>query len=137
MMKQPLTPTLLAALAVGMIAAPAAARPSPEDKLSHALAGREAGAPVDCLNLRNIRSNEIIDGTAIIYRTGANKLYVNYPDGASWLDDDDILVTRTTGSQLCSIDVVQLVNRSSRFPRGSVNLGKFVPYVRATAERQK
>jgi hypothetical protein len=31
---------------------------------------------------------------------------------------------------LCSIDVVHLIDRTSRFERGFVGLGKFVPYVK-------
>ena len=123
---------------IGILLATAVSNPSSakttatnraQDRLARALEGRTAGTPVDCLNLRTIRSSEIIDHTAIIYRTNGNRVYVNYPDGADFLDRDDILVSRTYGSQLCSIDIVQLVDRSSRFPSGSVGLGKFVPYV--------
>ena len=99
-----------------------------EAKLSKTLAGRVAGTPVRCINLRDIRSTTIIDRTAILYEVG-NKIYVNRPDnGASSLDDDDILVTRTSMSQLCDVDTVHLVDRAGRFPRGFVFLGKFVPY---------
>ena len=100
-------------------------------RLATALEGRVAGTPVNCISLRDIRSSEIIDRTAILYRTSGNRVFVNYPDGAAMLDRDDILVSRTYGSQLCNIDIVQLVDRSSRFPSGSVGLGKFVPYVLA------
>ena len=99
-----------------------------EAKLSKALAGRTAGTPVSCINLRDIRSSTVIDRTAIIYEVGS-KLYLNRPTGgASSLDDDDILVTDTHSNQLCSIDIVRLVDRGSHFPSGFVNLGKFVPY---------
>ena len=62
-------------------------------------------------------------------------LWVNRPDGgAESLDDDDILVLRTTGSQLCSIDTLELHDRTSRMYSGFVSLGEFVPYRRAKAE---
>ncbi|UZK67425.1 hypothetical protein [Sphingomonas sp. M1-B02] len=123
---------LLQALALGtaLLATPAALaqRDTPEVKLAKLLEGRTAGAPVDCINLSTTRSSEIIDGKAIVYHSG-NRLYVNEPrSGASTLRDDDVLVTRTNGSQLCSIDTVQLVDRGAQFPRGFVMLGKFVPY---------
>jgi hypothetical protein len=122
---------LLAAAA--FVATPALAqhhRPGSEEALQKALAGRVAGTPVDCLQLRSIGSSQIIDGRAIIYKVGAT-LYVNTPrSGASDLDDDDILVTDTHGAQLCSIDTVKLIDRSSHFPRGFVSLGKFVPYTK-------
>jgi hypothetical protein len=124
------------AAALCAVAAPAlsasSATPRGEARLAKALEGRVAGKPVNCLSLHDIRSSEIIDGTAIVYRTGANKLYVNRPSiGRESLDDDDILVTRTYGSQLCSIDTVRLLDRTSRFYSGFVGLGEFVPYTRA------
>ena len=106
----------------------AAAQARYDSKLAKALEGRVAGEPVRCINLRSIRSSTIIDKTAIIYEVG-NKLYVNRPaGGASSLGSDDVLVTKTSGSQLCDIDIVRLIDRSNHFPTGFVSLGKFVPY---------
>ena len=50
--------------------------------------------------------------------------------GAENLRRDDILFTRTVTAQLCEIDPVTLVDPLSRFPRGFVNLGVFVPYAK-------
>jgi hypothetical protein len=120
-----------ALIAVAALAAtPALAQPGTDSdaKLAKALAGRVAGPAVDCINQRNITSSRIIDGRAILYQVGST-LYVNTPrSGASDLDDDSILVTNTFTGQLCSIDTVKLVDRSSRFQRGVVFLDKFVPY---------
>ena len=58
-----------------------------EAKLTAALAGRVAGKPVDCISLRDIRSSQIIDDTAIVYDTGGGRLFVNRPRiGAESLD---------------------------------------------------
>jgi hypothetical protein len=114
-------------------AAPAqAAKPfDGEAELAKAIAGRVAGKPVDCVNLRDVRSSRIIDHTAIVYDTG-NTLYVNRPRaGRESLDQWDVLVTKTFSSELCSIDVVQLWDSGSRMQSGSVFLGDFVPYKRA------
>jgi hypothetical protein len=103
-----------------------------EAKLAKMLDGRVAGKPQDCIFLPSIRSSRIIDKTAIVYEAGGT-LYVNRPrNGASSLDDDDILVTdlHGSGSQLCSIDVVRLHDRTSFFYSGFVSLGEFVPYKR-------
>jgi hypothetical protein len=119
-------------LGASLIAAPAVAAPrdTPEVQLQKLLAGRTAGAPVDCIPLSGSNSSHVIEGKAIVYRVGS-KLYVNEPrSGADSLDDDDILVTKVFGSQLCSIDTVNLVDRTSRFPRGFVILGKFVPWTK-------
>lgn len=125
-------PKILIAGAALALAGAASASPAPEVRLAKLLDGREAGAPVSCINQRDIRSAQIIDRTAIVYRVGS-KLYVNRPRaGASWLDRDDILVTRSfASSQLCRIDVVNLVDRTALFPSGFVTLGEFVPYARA------
>lgn len=124
--------TLLAGVA--LVAAPAALaqgdRSTPEAKLQKMLDGRVAGKPVDCISLPMTTSTTIIDGKAIVYRSGST-LYVNTPrSGADLLDDNSILVTRTFGSDLCSIDSVRLLDRTSQFPRGFVLLDKFVPYTK-------
>ena len=111
----------------------AARRDAPDVQLQKMLVGRVAGKPVNCISLSGSNSSEIIDGKAIVYRVGS-RLYVNEPrSGAQSLHRDDILVTRTTGSQLCSIDTVRLIDRGSRFPRGFVSLGQFVPYSKIKA----
>ena len=128
---------LIAAALLGSSAAAIAATPDNsknEAKLSAALAGRVAGKPVNCISPRDIRSSQIIDRTAIVYDTGAGRLLVNRPRiGAESLDSDDILVTRIHGSQLCSLDTINLVDRGSRMQRGFVSLGQFVPYTKVKA----
>lgn len=125
------------AAVAGLIAAPllTAAAPDREAEVAKIVAGRTAGTPVDCVNLRDIRSTEIVTGTAIIYRMHGGTVYVNRPDGAGLLDRDDILVTRTITNRLCSIDIVQLADRSTRFSNGSVALGEFVPYKKPPRSR--
>ncbi|MBW8842980.1 MAG: hypothetical protein JF608_14510 [Sphingomonadales bacterium] len=106
-----------------------------EAELARMLAGRVPGKPVDCIDLRSAGSSHVIDRTAIVYGSGGT-LYVNRPrSGASSLDSDDIQVTRTSGSQLCSLDTVRLVDRGSRIPSGFIALDKFVPYARPRNRR--
>ena len=130
-----LIPALVAAAAVA--AAPAATareKLEPEAQLARLLEGRVAGEPQKCIPLSTTRSSQIIDKTAIVYKVGST-LWVNRPDGgAESLDDDDILVLRTSGSQLCSIDTLELHDRTSRMYSGFVSLGEFVPYRRAKGE---
>lgn len=119
---------LAGAILLSAVPASAAPRLGPEAELAKAVEGRVAGEPVNCVNLRNIRSSRIIQGTAIVYDAG-NTLYVNRPDaGARSLDHWDTLVTRTHSSQLCSIDVVHLYDTAADMNTGVVFLGKFVPY---------
>ena len=128
-------------LAAIFLIAPAVAAPPPrnlpEAELAKALAGRVQGRPINCISLSGMNGSQIIEGKAIIYRVGG-RLYVNSPrSGAESLRTDDILVTRTSGSQLCSIDTVQLIDRTSRFSRGPVSLGQFIPYSRDEKARLK
>lgn len=119
-----------AALLFGLGTAEARTRVTPEAKLAKLLDGRVAGKPVNCISLRDIQSSEIIDDTAIVYRAGRT-LYVNRPRaGADSLDGNDILLTRTYTGNLCSIDTVDLLDRTTQFQRGFVSLDMFVPYTK-------
>lgn len=122
-------------LAVAFILSPsvAAARSAgaSQDQLDRLLQGRVAGRPTGCIGLSSITSSVVVPGKAIVYRVGST-LYVNEPrSGAETLDNDDILLTRSIGSRLCSLDTVHLVDRTSRITTGFVTLGTFVPYHRA------
>jgi hypothetical protein len=125
----------LVALLVLATASGAAAAPreklSGEARLAKLLEGRVAEKPTDCIHLSNIQGSEIIDGTAIVYHMPGNRLFVNRPRGGAYsLREDDVLVTKTYGGDLCAPEVVNLVDSASRFPRGFVTLGQFVPYAK-------
>ena len=124
---------ILAGAAMVMTGGAAIARErlAPEAQIAKLVEGRVAGKPVDCISQRDIRSSQIIDGTAIVYTSNNGTIYVNRPrGGAAFLDDDDILVTKSYTDQLCSIDIVNLIDRGSRMNSGSLSLDQFVPYPR-------
>ena len=124
------TLTLLSGVLLAAALPAQAARPAPEARLAKVLEGRIAGKPVDCIQLHQIQSSQIFEKTAILYKAGST-WYLNRPDaGASFLGRDDVLVTDTHSSQLCSIDIVRLLDSGSHFPSGSLGLGKFVPYTK-------
>jgi len=130
-----LSRAVLGAALAGLVAAPAFAAPrlTPQQELAKALEGRVAGKPVDCIDPRMNSQTRIIDRTAIIYGSGRT-VYLQVPDNASSLKDDDVLVTELRGSgRLCSIDTVKLHSRSSGFFNGFVGLKPFVPYTRVAA----
>lgn len=126
---------IAAALAAGSLllagaAADAKPRLTPEQELAKTLQGRVAGKPQDCLYLPRVINTRIYDKTAIVYDAGGT-IWVNRPDsGANSLDDNDIMVTTPFGAQLCSVDIVRMVDRNVGFWRGSIGLGKFVPYTK-------
>lgn len=107
-------------------------RLTPQQRLDKLLEGREAGEPRSCISTADTRDMQVLDKTAIVYRSGST-LYVNVPRNADQLDDDDIMITKVFGSQFCSLDIVQTVDRSGHFPTGFISLGDFVPYKRIAA----
>lgn len=128
---------LVAGGTLAILAGVAHARPklTGEEQLADMLKDRVAGKPVDCINLPMVSSSTVIDKTAIVYQSGGT-YYVQRPKvGADDLDNDDVLVTRLTSSELCSIDTVELHDRASGFWRGFVGLDKFVPYARPPKAR--
>lgn len=129
-MRRILPLTAIAAAVVLALPSAASARLTPDAELDKLLAGRVAGKPVECLSLPNVTGNTIVEGRAIVYRAGT-RLYVNVPpDGARQLHRDDIIVTRTFGTNLCRRDVIRLLDRTSTIPHGFISLGRFVPYTK-------
>ena len=121
----------IAALALAVSGSAIAGKATQEEKLAKALAGRVAGEPVDCIMQREIRTARIYDHIGILYEMNNGLYYVNTPkSGASSLDWSDIMVTDTHSNQLCSIDVVKLMDSSTHMQTGFVGLDKFVPYAK-------
>ena len=121
-------PLLIAGIALAAAPAQALKRASPEAQLAKALEGRVAGEPVDCLDIKDIRSTRIIDRTAILYEATGGRLFVNRPEGAGTLHRADVMVNKVWGGRLCEVDVVDLLDGGAHIPTGFVMLGKFVPY---------
>ncbi|WP_332872412.1 hypothetical protein [Allopontixanthobacter confluentis] len=120
--------------AAALLAAPSASasdkrRLSGEEKLDKMLEGRVAGAPRSCITAHPVRSVKIIDGTALVYKSGST-LYVNVPLHPQSLDDRDVLVTQRFGSSLCRMDYVTTIDRVGGAYTGNIFLGDFVPYTR-------
>lgn len=124
---------ILAAASPGWSAPkPPKINPKGEAKLAHFLEGRVAGEPVDCIDPRSADEVQIFDGTAIVYRMGGGKLYVNRPlTGAGALEYDVMVSSRTYEARLCKNDMMIVTEPGSRLPSGALSLGPFVPYGKA------
>ncbi len=124
---------LTAALAMAaLVASPAIARDklTGEQQLAKLLEGRVAEKPVNCIPLFSGSENQtVIDKTAIVYGWGS-VIYVNRPTNPESLNSDDIMITHPTTGQNCSLDTVQLRDRSSHSYDGFVGLQQFVPWRR-------
>lgn len=137
-------PALIAAAFSGVLAAPVIASDEPgqdsadqqeltkgEKELAKLLDGRVAGEPLNCIRNYPNQSLRVIDDTAYVYGRGKT-IYVQRTKNPEDIDDDDILVLKTfTGSQLCRLDNVTTVDRSSGFFSGAVFFDDFIPYTRA------
>jgi hypothetical protein len=118
--------------AAALLAGPALqAKPklTPQQELAKLLEGREPGKPTSCISNSDTRQMRVLDKTAIVFGWG-NTIWVNVPKNAEDLDDDDVLVTKTFGSQLCSLDIVYTMDRASYMTTGFISLSEFVPYRR-------
>ncbi|XUU61614.1 hypothetical protein ACRAQ6_04910 [Erythrobacter sp. HA6-11] len=129
-----------ATLACASLAAPAAMakeKKTGEEELAELLEGREAGEPTSCISdFRTGRDLRVIDGTALVYGRGKT-IYVNRTRNPKRIDDDDVLVSRRYGSQLCRQDIITRVDRGSGFYNGNVFLTEFVPYTRVDKEEEQ
>lgn len=100
-------------------------------KLEKMLKGRVAGDPQSCIPIRPTTDVTIIDGTAIVYKSGRT-LYVNTTTEPGRIDDDDALVRRTSmGHRLCKTDIITTIDRQNGFYTGNVALVDFIPYRKA------
>lgn len=130
---------LSAVLSIGLLRVDAAVAAPPltgETKLAHAVRGRTAGKPLDCLDLRYTRSTRVIESTAIIFES-ARTLYVNRPlDGAESLSESNALLLSSLTGEVCRGEGVRLFDNSSRLETGVVFLGEFVPYRKAKTIRK-
>ena len=112
---------------------PAEVTAAEQDHLAAALAGYEqAGPPVSCVNLRDLRGNRSVGEGAILFEgTSSATLWVNRPaGGCPVLDFGRTLVTHTTTSQLCRGDIADVVDPVAHIGYGGCGLGDFTPYRR-------
>lgn len=104
-----------------------------EARLDRALAGLTPGRPQTCLSdidRRNARME--VYGDTVLFRLSRNRVFRNDMNGGCVSGAiDPIFITQTPSSSLCRGDIVQLVERTSRFPIGGCSYGDFVPYERA------
>ncbi|MCP5395343.1 MAG: hypothetical protein H6918_01170 [Sphingomonadaceae bacterium] len=100
-----------------------------EQRLAKMLEGREAGKPESCIYTRGNGSLQVIDKTAIVYRSGKT-VWVNRTQHPESLDDSDYMVIQKFGdaSRLCKLDNVTTRSRTGNFFSGVIFLEDFVPY---------
>ncbi|WP_380872819.1 hypothetical protein ACFB49_37240 [Sphingomonas sp. DBB INV C78] len=122
-------------LGSALLAGPASAAEKPlavplSDKAQKALDKYEPVGTTSCIPLYSVRSSRIIDNTAIIYEISSKKLYVNQPaDGTCRaLKADRALATRNPTGNLCSSDLVRVIDPPTPMDFGACPLSEFTEY---------
>jgi hypothetical protein len=89
---------------------------------------RAVGEPVNCVNIRNIRSTNIVDNSTIDFKMAGGKIYRNsLPYSCPSLKSEDRFSYRTSLSQLCNVDIVRVLHSyGGNLQEGAgCGLGKF------------
>lgn len=100
-------------------------------EIDRALTGRIAGPPLHCLPTYRAGDMNVVDENTILYRDGATTYRNDPPGGCHGLGrPGNAMVSRPLGSQLCSGDIIQVVDTRSGMYQGGCTLGDFVPFRR-------
>jgi hypothetical protein len=119
---------LSASVLLALPAVSATPKMTDAQRLEKALAGRTAGKPQSCVQLRDLGGSEVI-GDDILYRANHRIVYRNQSSGGcESARFGDALVTRIHSSRLCRGDVVRTADLRAGFESGFCVLGDFVPY---------
>jgi hypothetical protein len=108
--------------------ATAADTSKPDRDLVQALAGRTAGAPVDCINASFASGPQIIDGSTLLYRSGRTVWRNDLEARCPGLRPNAILIVEMHGSQLCRNDLFRATEPGDAVPGPRCRMGKFTPY---------
>lgn len=120
MMRRAAAPLLLATLA---------AAPADTPDVAKALAGRTAGAAVNCVDLSQIQGPQIVDATTILYRQSGRRVWRTGPVGACpALRPIATLIVQVYGGQLCRNNRFQVLDANSTIPSGYCRFTRFTPY---------
>lgn len=120
-------------IVAALAAAPVAAKgPSMQERgearLAKMLQGYVPGQKVRCVDLTDITNQTVIDGTAVVFWGLGGKAWVNRPNGAEFLREDNILITKPFGNQNCRLDIVHQRDRFTHMPGPAITFGDFTVY---------
>jgi hypothetical protein len=119
-----------AALAIGLTAASARDRNAIPEATPN-------GKPVSCVQTTNIRSTSVHGDSVIDFHMNGGKVYRNtLPFSCPNLGFEERFLYRTTISQLCSVDIITVLQSPGLSQGASCGLGQFQPVTLAkTAAR--
>jgi hypothetical protein len=86
------------------------------------------GDPVDCVQLRSIQSTSVHGDSTIDFHMGGGKVYRNtLPNSCPSLGFEERFLYKTSLSQLCSVDIITVLQSPGLSQGPSCGLGKFQP----------
>ena len=89
----------------------------------------QTGPAVSCVSTRDLEGNRSAGG-AIIFEGHGRRIWVNRPAGGCPDLRNNALKIRTTGTQFCRGDIVDVVDLANGIHYGGCGLGDFTPYER-------
>ena len=95
-----------------------------------------AGKPISCINARDLGSNRSLGEYSILFENkySSRTFWINHPrGGCPDLTSERALRWKSTMSQMCSGDIVDVFDPTTRIPYGSCSLGDFTPYSKPKA----
>ncbi len=120
----------LAIVAMILIAGPATAR----DR-NAIPAATPTGDAVNCVSLQSIRSTQVHGDSTIDFHMNGGKVYRNtLPNSCPSLGFEERFLYKTSLSQLCSVDIITVLQSPGLSQGPSCGLGKFQPVKLASAK---
>lgn len=100
-------------------------------------AAKVVGEAVSCIPITQIKTSRVRSDNTIDFEMSGGRVYRNtLPYKCSGLGFEEAFSYKTSISQLCSTDVINVLDKSGGNMRGSCGLGEFVPveYVKDEAK---
>jgi len=86
------------------------------------------GRPVDCVQLQSIQSTRVHGDSTIDFHLRGGKVYRNtLPQSCPMLGFEERFLYKTSLSQLCSVDIITVLQSPNLTPGPSCGLGQFQP----------
>jgi hypothetical protein len=123
-------PFLAVALAAIPLTLPACSQERPSERPAVAPAAKIVGDAEDCVQITQLGDSRIRDDWTIDFIRSGNRVWRNtLPQRCPGLKSDDAFTYKTSLSQLCSTDIIYVLQRTGgSLQRGAgCGLGKFVP----------
>jgi hypothetical protein len=124
-----ITKATLAALGLAIAATGASAETRAERKAAALAAAKPAGEPVSCIPISAIRNTRVRSDQVIDFFMNSKKVYRNtLPNSCPQLGFEEAFGYETSLSQLCSTDIITVLQQGAGGGRGSsCGLGQFQP----------